>query len=71
MIERRFTKSVSRRQGRRQLPDVDVPETPLPEDLLRDDLDLPEVSELQVIRHFTNLSTKNYAIDKGFYPLGS
>ena len=54
-----------------QLPDVDVPEAELPKDLLRDDLDLPEVSELQVIRHFTNLSLKNYAIDKGFYPLGS
>lgn len=32
---------------------------------------LPEVSELQVVRHFTNLSAKNFAIDKQFYPLGS
>ncbi len=54
-----------------QLPDVDVPTTDLPKDLLRSELDLPEVSELQVIRHFTNLSRKNYAIDRGFYPLGS
>src|SRR5690606_32343745 len=54
-----------------QLPELDVPEATLPKDLLRDELDLPEVSELQVIRHFTNLSQKNYAIDKGFYPLGS
>ncbi|MBZ0303374.1 MAG: aminomethyl-transferring glycine dehydrogenase subunit GcvPB [Anaerolineae bacterium] len=54
-----------------RLPDVDVPEAPLPKDLLRDELDLPEVSELQVIRHFTTLSQKNYAIDTGFYPLGS
>ena len=53
------------------LPACDVPETPLPQDLLRTELNLPEVSELQVIRHFTNLSQKNYAIDKGFYPLGS
>src|SRR5690554_7931425 len=32
---------------------------------------LPEVSELQVVRHYTNLSNKNFAIDKQFYPLGS
>ena len=32
---------------------------------------LPEVSELQVVRHFTNLSKKNFAIDSQFYPLGS
>ena len=32
---------------------------------------LPEVSEMQVVRHYTNLSTKNFAIDKQFYPLGS
>lgn len=53
------------------LPDCDVPESDLPTDLLRDDLALPEVSELQVVRHFINLSTLNYSIDKGFYPLGS
>jgi len=53
------------------LPDCDVPETDLPKDLLRSDLDLPEVSELQVIRHFVKLSQLNYAIDKNFYPLGS
>jgi len=54
-----------------RLPDCDVPETPIPADLLRAELDLPEVSELQVVRHFTRLSTLNYSIDKGFYPLGS
>jgi glycine dehydrogenase subunit 2 len=53
------------------LPSLDVPEAPLPENQLRGDLDLPEVSELQVIRHFVKLSQLNYAIDKGFYPLGS
>jgi glycine dehydrogenase subunit 2 len=53
------------------LPECDVPETPLPTNLMRKDLDLPEVSELQVIRHFVKLSQLNYAIDKGFYPLGS
>jgi len=53
------------------MPPCDVPTTPLPADLLRDDLDFPEVSELQVVRHFTNLSRLNYSIDGGFYPLGS
>jgi glycine dehydrogenase subunit 2 len=53
------------------MPALDVPEAAMPADLLRDHLDLPEVSELQVIRHFVNLSSRNYAIDKGFYPLGS
>lgn len=60
--------------GRRgvNLPELDVPESTLPDaDLLRDDLRLPEVSELQVVRHFMKLSQLNYAIDKGFYPLGS
>ena len=32
---------------------------------------MPEVSESDIIRHYTNLSQKNYAIDKGIYPLGS
>ncbi|MBN1967092.1 MAG: aminomethyl-transferring glycine dehydrogenase subunit GcvPB, partial [Anaerolineae bacterium] len=50
---------------------LDVPESALPEGLLRADLDLPEVSEMQVIRHYVRLSQLNYSIDKGFYPLGS
>ncbi len=54
-----------------RLPEPDVPTTKLPAELLRDDLDLPEVSQLDVIRHFTHLSTLNHSIDKGFYPLGS
>ncbi len=37
----------------------------------RDDLGLPEVGELEALRHFTNLSQINYGIDTGFYPLGS
>jgi glycine dehydrogenase subunit 2 len=53
------------------LPNCDVPESELPADLIRDDLALPEVGELQVVRHFVKLSQLNYAIDKGFYPLGS
>ena len=53
------------------LPDCDVPEADLPSELLRADLPLPEVGELQVVRHFVKLSHLNYSIDKGFYPLGS
>ena len=48
------------------LPDCDVPESLLPTDLIRDELDFPEVSELQVVRHFTCLSNLNFGIDKGF-----
>jgi len=49
------------------LPAVDVPE-----DLRRAEPPrLPEVPEFELIRHFTELSTRNYGIDTGFYPLGS
>lgn len=54
-----------------RFPEPDVPTTTLPEGLLRQDLPLPELSELDVVRHFTNLSKLNYCIDGGFYPLGS
>ncbi len=53
------------------LPESDVPETPLPTALMREDLPLPEVSEVDVVRHFTRLSQKNYCVDLGIYPLGS
>src|SRR5947207_7265167 len=58
-----------------KLPPLDVPEVD-PARLLgehaREDLGLmPEVSEMEIIRHFTRLSTWNYAIDLGMYPLGS
>jgi glycine dehydrogenase subunit 2 len=55
------------------LPDVDVPETELPADLLRtDDLQgMPELSETEVTRHFTRISQRNFCIDTGMYPLGS
>ena len=36
-----------------------------------EEAELPEVSELDVVRHYTNLSTKNFGVDTGFYPLGS
>lgn len=53
------------------LPTPDVPECAIPQDLVRDDLDLPELDELTVVRHFTRLSQKNFSIDTEFYPLGS
>ncbi|CAN5370207.1 aminomethyl-transferring glycine dehydrogenase subunit GcvPB [soil metagenome] len=53
------------------VPPVDVPTTDVPAELLRDELGLPEVSEIDVIRHYTRLSQLNHAIDIGFYPLGS
>ncbi|MEW6179597.1 MAG: aminomethyl-transferring glycine dehydrogenase subunit GcvPB [Chloroflexota bacterium] len=58
------------RQGVRY-PQPDVPLAELPQDLVRKELPLPELSELNVIRHFTHLSHLNYSIDGGFYPLGS
>jgi glycine dehydrogenase subunit 2 len=54
------------------LPALDVPAADLPPaHLLRDEVDLPEVSELDLIRHYVRLSQLNWAIDVGFYPLGS
>src|SRR6201990_1576312 len=58
-----------------QLPPLAVPEddpAQLFGDAARKDTGvLPELSEIEIIRHFTRLSTWNYAIDLGMYPLGS
>lgn len=62
--------SVPGREGTRP-PKLDVPPSALPTELLREELPLPEVSEIDVTRHFLRLSQRNYAIDKGMYPLGS
>ena len=63
--------SVPGRSGVR-LPASDVPTQPMPDAaLLRDELPLPELSELDVVRHFTQLSQKNFSVDTNFYPLGS
>lgn len=43
----------------------------IPEKLKRKTLDLPEVSEIDIVRHFVKLSQNNYGVDSGFYPLGS
>jgi len=54
------------------LPALDVPETELPPAaMLREGIDLPEVSELDLARHYVRLSQLNWAIDIGYYPLGS
>ncbi|HEU5434648.1 MAG TPA: aminomethyl-transferring glycine dehydrogenase subunit GcvPB, partial [Thermomicrobiales bacterium] len=65
-----FELSKPGRRGMRT-PASDVPAAELPADLARDRLDWPEVSEIDVIRHFTRLSQKNHAVDISFYPLGS
>ncbi|MQG88153.1 MAG: glycine dehydrogenase subunit 2 [SAR202 cluster bacterium] len=60
--------------GRRAftLPGSDVPEQSLPDSsLLREDVELPEISQLEVIRYFSVLSQLNFSIDTNFYPLGS
>ncbi len=70
--------SKSSRPGRAEVifPRSDVPDRPL-DDLIpsrfRDDVApaLPELGELDVVRHYTNLSSQNMAIDSNFYPLGS
>ena len=70
-----FEKSVSGRRGF-SLPSLDVPEVPM-EGLIpirfhrKEPPRLPEVSEVDVVRHFTNLSKESFGIDQGFYPLGS
>jgi len=71
-----FERSQPGRIGYR-LPPLDVEQQPIdeivPQEFLRDD-DLegvPEVSEVDVIRHFVRMSTWNYSIDQGMYPLGS
>ena len=64
-------RSVSGRIGT-TLPSVDVPQQAAPPaELLRDDLPMPEVSEAELVRYFTQISTFNFSIDHNFYPLGS
>ncbi len=67
-----FEKSVAGRRGLR-VAASDVPTSiNLDASLLRDsDAELPELSELDVVRHFTALSEKNFGVDTNFYPLGS
>ena len=66
------------KEGRKaySLPKLDVESTKLDEMLdynmiKKTDLELPELSELDVVRHYILLSNKNFGVDTGFYPLGS
>ena len=63
------------RKGRTafSMPDQDVPEASVEIDkkLLGDGPDFPDLSEVDVVRHYTRLSTWNFGIDTGMYPLGS
>lgn len=54
------------------LPDEGINDYDIPSTFIRNEEPiLPEVSELEAVRHYTNLSFKNFGIEKGFYPLGS
>ncbi|MCR4429310.1 MAG: aminomethyl-transferring glycine dehydrogenase subunit GcvPB [Caldiserica bacterium] len=64
-----FEKSKKGRVGF-SLPELDVPASSF-SFKVREEIGLPEVSEPEVVRHFTLLSQKNYGVDTGFYPLGS
>ncbi len=64
--------------GRRaaSMPSWDIPERPLtdliPAEAVRQELaPLPEVSEIEIVRHYTHLAQRNFSVDSGFYPLGS
>ena len=63
-------------EGRRayDLPELDVPEAAdaIPESMRNDSkLELPELGEVDVVRHYPTLSRRNFGVDNGFYPLGS
>ncbi len=67
-----FEHSSPGRNGAPQAPVEKASVSAIPENLLRkDSAALPEVSELQAVRHYTRLSQKNFSIDTEFYPLGS
>jgi glycine dehydrogenase subunit 2 len=65
------------KKGRRgyALPKLDVPTVDpadhIPTKFLRKQLNMPSLSELETVRHFTRLSRMNHSVDVGFYPLGS
>jgi glycine dehydrogenase subunit 2 len=67
-----FEQSVAGRRSLK-LPAADVPKaSPLPAEVARTNpAELPEVSELDLVRHFTALSRRNFSVDTNFYPLGS
>ena len=67
-----FEHSQAGRRAHAQYPQQAVAADDIPQELLRQDgTGLPEVSEMDVVRHYTSLSQKNFSIDTHFYPLGS
>ncbi len=67
-----FEQSSGGRKAEAQCPGRDVDVSTIPAEFRRKErADLPRVSELQVVRHYTKLSQKNFSIDTQFYPLGS
>jgi glycine dehydrogenase subunit 2 len=65
--------SPGRRTNYVKRPEIELkaPDKILPKNLLRDNLELPSLGELEVVRHYTNLSKLNFSLDTNFYPLGS
>ena len=54
------------------MPSIDVPLQPLPDKkFLRENLEMPQVSENEIVRYFSSISQMNFSIDHNFYPLGS
>jgi glycine dehydrogenase subunit 2 len=70
VIQTVYELSVPGREGV-DLPVSDVPSTDLPAAEMRADCGLPELSQLDVVRHYLALSQRNFGVDSGFYPLGS
>ena len=79
MLEKLIFEKSSPGRTAYSLPECDVPvgannysPLPIPKRFLRDEIaELPEVAEIDVVRHFTRLSQLNYSVDTNFYPLGS
>jgi glycine dehydrogenase subunit 2 len=66
-----FEQSQAGRRGG-ELPRYELPPPHVPDELRRREPPrLPEIAEPEIVRHFTELSTRNFGIDTGFYPLGS
>lgn len=66
-----FERSKKGRKAYSLPPPVKDLKIEIPEKLKRKTLNLPEVSEIDIVRHFVKLSQNNYGVDSGFYPLGS
>ncbi|MDR1744139.1 MAG: aminomethyl-transferring glycine dehydrogenase subunit GcvPB, partial [Planctomycetota bacterium] len=53
------------------IPEAGVPSSPMPDAVRGEGPDWPDLSEPEVVRHYTRLSTWNFGVDTGMYPLGS